>query len=163
MNQTQGMILGIIRTKEMIPSQIVDQVERLAPLWYASRTNVYRELRNLVKDELVEASEPVESLRWATSYKITAEGIKAYDLWRQEVEPREYLQDPILLRCALDTINTGKFTDQTLKSGAAAYKKLMDKVFTSSDDRFVPLIKDYYHMMWKWMAKQNADTTGVST
>lgn len=162
MNQTQGMILGIIRTTPMIPSQVVDQVEGLAPLWYAARTNVYRELNNLTKEELVKASEPIESLRWATSYSITERGIEAYERWRIEVEPRNYMQDPILLRCALDMLNNGEFDAATLQAGATKYRKLLDKVLSASDDRFVPLVQDYYKLMTKWLEKQHADIDRVS-
>lgn len=123
---------------------------------------MYRELRNLVKDGLVKASEPVESLRWATSYRITDEGVRAYNEWRLEVEPREYLQDPILLRCALDMMNHGKFDEVLLHAGRMEYKKLMDKTFINTDDRFAPLVRSHYKKLSDWLEHERTLITRVS-
>jgi DNA-binding PadR family transcriptional regulator len=163
-NQTQGLILGILQSADMIPSQVVEEVETLAPIWYAARQNVYRELRNLVQVDHLSASAPMRELHWATIYSITDAGRAAYSAWRLAVEPRQYLQDPILLRCALDLKNNTSMDKKILSGAHKEYTLLKLQALKSAGSReanpMMDLAASYYALMGDWF--DNQDTARAS-
>lgn len=161
-NQTQGMIIGIINKSTLIPSQIIDSVESLYPIWYTSRANVYAEIGKMVEQGLLKAGEPIVSMRHAVPYSVTEKGHRAYQVWKTEVEPRTCLQDPILLRCALDIMNEGKIDPEYRWKGSAAYVKERDK-YERSTSSFKELLVNHFRALSSWLGDENNGSPGTTT
>lgn len=79
MNETQGVILGIIGDRSLTGGQVFREMGEMTDFWSSTRSQVYRELPMMVGAGLLKDGKP--GARGAVPYKITAKGRKSYKSW----------------------------------------------------------------------------------
>lgn len=97
LNATQGSLLGFLHDGPLTGWELLQRVEGgLARFWNVTTSHVYRELKNLERQELVLAGPP--GVRDRRPFTITPAGRAAFRAWLHEVPGPEQIRFPLLVR-----------------------------------------------------------------
>ena len=105
LNATAATLLGFLQDETLTGWELTTRIETMVGhFWNTTRSQIYRELKNLGEMGFVEAGEP--GARDRTPYSITPEGKEAFVEWISRPPGPELIRFPFLL-----TLFFGRFVD----------------------------------------------------
>ena len=105
-NATAAALLGLLHEGPMTGGQLMAAAQRrLGAYWSMTRSQVYRELPALAEAGYVKLGKP--GARSRQPYSITPAGKRAFTRWLSEPAGREAIRNPVALRAAFGSHQTG--------------------------------------------------------
>jgi DNA-binding PadR family transcriptional regulator len=105
-NATAAALLGLLHEGPMTGGQLMAAAQRrLGAYWSMTRSQVYRELPALAEAGYVKLGKP--GARSSQPYSITPAGKRAFTRWLSESPGREAIRNPVALRIAFGSHQSG--------------------------------------------------------